>query len=79
MGLDVGDVRYLALIQSLLVELLRELVGGQDTCFTFMRPWASVINLSLFYQQPDFVNSTLLLGIPQVHIDLAIPINTARL
>jgi hypothetical protein len=67
------------------LKLSLELVGRHNTgfTFTFTCPWASVSDLSLYphtlRQPPDFVYTALLPGIPQIEIDLAIAINTARL
>ena len=82
-GHTVGYVRNPTFIRCFRVELPLELVGRHNTGFTFTRPWTSVSDLSLYphtlHQPPDFVYTALLPGIPQIEIDLAIAINTARL
>ena len=80
---DVGYVRYPTLIRSIRIELSLEPVGRHDTGLAFACPRASVPAQGLYpdtlHQSPDSVHSALLPAIPQVHMALAITINSTGL
>lgn len=82
-GSDVGYVRHPTHIRRVRIELPLEPVGCNDAVFAFTCPWATVPNLSFYsgtlHQSADPVHSTLLSGITQIEMDLAITIDAARL
>ncbi|EHC47842.1 hypothetical protein LTSEHVI_3839, partial [Salmonella enterica subsp. enterica serovar Hvittingfoss str. A4-620] len=74
--MDVGYVRYPTFIGSIRIKLPLESVRCHDTVFTFACPRAPVSDLSLYagplHQPPDTVHPTLLPGVTQIEVDLAI-------
>lgn len=75
MRTDITYVRYPAFIPGIRTELPLKPVARHDTGFTFTYPWSFVLNLSLYpvtlRQPPDPVHSTMLPGIKQAKLNLA--------